>query len=92
MLPLDSWAGDAAGARGPLPGRRVRQGPTPVFHSRSEVPGHGPDRGRTVGPQQGFDDIPSMFDDVFHDTPWHIAEQRDEALAEAREYLGHDPK
>jgi 2-oxoisovalerate dehydrogenase E1 component alpha subunit len=43
-------------------------------------------------PQQGFDNIPSMFDDVFHDTPWHIAEQREEALAEAREYLGHDPK
>jgi 2-oxoisovalerate dehydrogenase E1 component alpha subunit len=43
-------------------------------------------------PGQGFDNIPSMFEDVYHDTPWHLAEQRDEALAEAREYLGHDPK
>jgi len=43
-------------------------------------------------PQQGFDDIPSMFEDVFADVPWHIAEQRDQALAEAREYLGRDPK
>ena len=43
-------------------------------------------------PEQGFDNIPSMFEDVYHDTPWHLAEQRDEALAEAREYLGHDPK
>ncbi|MFL6853122.1 MAG: thiamine pyrophosphate-dependent dehydrogenase E1 component subunit alpha, partial [Sphingomicrobium sp.] len=43
-------------------------------------------------PQQGFDNIPSMFEDVFHDTPWHLAEQRDQALDEAREYLGHDPK
>lgn len=41
---------------------------------------------------QGFDNIPSMFEDVYSDTPWHIAEQRDEALAEAREFLGHDPK
>ena len=43
-------------------------------------------------PGQGFDNIPSMFEDVYHDTPWHLAEQRDEALAEAREYLGRDPK
>lgn len=42
-------------------------------------------------PQQGFDDIPSMFEDVFADVPWHIAEQREEALGEAREYLGRDP-
>ena len=25
-------------------------------------------------------------------TPWHLAEQRDQALDEAREFLGHDPK
>jgi len=43
-------------------------------------------------PGQGFDNIPSMFEDVYHDTPWHLAEQRDEALDEAREYLGHEPK
>ena len=43
-------------------------------------------------PQQGFDDIPSMFEDVFADVPWHIAEQREQALAEAREYLGREPK
>ena len=42
-------------------------------------------------PQQGFDDIPSMFDDVYAEVPWHIAEQRDEALGEAREFLGRDP-
>ena len=41
-------------------------------------------------PQQGFDNISSMFEDVFADVPWHIAEQRDEALAEAREFLGRD--
>ena len=40
--------------------------------------------------EQGFDNIGSMFEDVFADVPWHIAEQRDEALAEAREYLGRD--
>ena len=33
-----------------------------------------------------------MFEDVFAETPWHLAEQRDEALAEAREFLGHEPK
>jgi len=43
-------------------------------------------------PQQGFDNIPSMFEDVYASTPWHLAEQRDEALAEAREFLGRDPK
>jgi len=42
-------------------------------------------------PQQGFDNIPSMFEDVYADMPWHIAEQRDQALAEAREFLGRDP-
>jgi 2-oxoisovalerate dehydrogenase E1 component alpha subunit len=42
-------------------------------------------------PQQGFEDIPSMFEDVFAEVPWHIAEQREEALGEAREYLGRDP-
>jgi 2-oxoisovalerate dehydrogenase E1 component alpha subunit len=41
-------------------------------------------------PDQGFDNIGSMFEDVYADIPWHIAEQRDQALAEAREYLGHD--
>ena len=43
-------------------------------------------------PGQGFDHISSMFEDVYADVPWHIAEQRDEALDEAREYLGHEPK
>ena len=41
-------------------------------------------------PGQGFDNIGTMFEDVFADVPWHIAEQRDEALAEAREFLGRD--
>ena len=41
-------------------------------------------------PQQGFDRIGSMFEDVFADTPWHLAEQRDAALGEARTYLGRD--
>ena len=43
-------------------------------------------------PDQGFDDIPSMFEDVYASTPWHLAEQRDASLAEAREYLGRDPE
>jgi len=43
-------------------------------------------------PQQGFDNIGSMFDDVFADTPWHLIEQREAALAEAREFLGHEPQ
>ena len=44
-----------------------------------------------VLPDQGFTNIASMFEDVYGDTPWHIAEQRDEALAEAREFLGREP-
>ena len=36
-------------------------------------------------PQQGKDDIGSMFDDVYADVPWHLAEQREEALDEARD-------
>jgi len=43
-------------------------------------------------PDQGFENIPSMFDDVFADTPWHLKEQLEQSLAEAREYLGHEPK
>ncbi|HEU5285894.1 MAG TPA: 3-methyl-2-oxobutanoate dehydrogenase (2-methylpropanoyl-transferring) subunit alpha [Sphingomicrobium sp.] len=35
-------------------------------------------------PQQGKDDIGSMFEDVYADMPWHIAEQRDAALAESK--------
>ena len=42
--------------------------------------------------QQGFENIGSMFEDVFADVPWHIAEQRDQALNEAREFLGRDPR
>ncbi len=41
---------------------------------------------------QGFDNIASMFEDVYATTPWHVAEQRDAALEEAREYLGRDVK
>jgi 2-oxoisovalerate dehydrogenase E1 component alpha subunit len=33
-------------------------------------------------PQQGKDFIETMFDDVYADVPWHIAEQRDQALSE----------
>jgi len=36
-------------------------------------------------PQQGKDDVRSMFDDVYADVPWHIAEQREQALAEGRD-------
>ena len=43
-------------------------------------------------PQQGFDNIGSMFDDVYAVTPWHLIEQREAALAEAREFLGHEPQ
>jgi 2-oxoisovalerate dehydrogenase E1 component alpha subunit len=41
-------------------------------------------------PQQGFDRIGSMFEDVYADTPWHLAEQREAALDEARTYLGRE--
>jgi 2-oxoisovalerate dehydrogenase E1 component alpha subunit len=30
-----------------------------------------------------WDEIPSMFEDVFEELPWHLREQRDQALAEA---------
>ena len=35
-------------------------------------------------PDQGKDDIGSMFDDVYADVPWHLAEQREAALDENR--------
>jgi 2-oxoisovalerate dehydrogenase E1 component alpha subunit len=34
-------------------------------------------------PEQGNDDIGSMFEDVYADVPWHLAEQREQALNEA---------
>src|SRR4051812_46478834 len=34
-------------------------------------------------PEQGKDDIGSMFKDVYAEVPWHLAEQRDEALSES---------
>ena len=30
-------------------------------------------------------DVASMFDDVFEELPWHLKEQRDQAIAEAAE-------
>jgi 2-oxoisovalerate dehydrogenase E1 component alpha subunit len=33
-------------------------------------------------PQQGKDNVESMFEDVYSTIPWHLAEQRDQALAE----------
>src|SRR3982750_2906875 len=33
-------------------------------------------------PEQGKDNIESMFDDVYADVPWHLAEQREQALDE----------
>jgi len=35
-------------------------------------------------PEQGKSDIGSVFEDVYADMPWHIAEQRDAALEEQR--------
>jgi 2-oxoisovalerate dehydrogenase E1 component alpha subunit len=35
-------------------------------------------------PEQGKDDIGSMFEDVYAEMPWNIAEQRDAALDESR--------
>jgi 2-oxoisovalerate dehydrogenase E1 component alpha subunit len=36
-------------------------------------------------PEQGKDDVGSMFDDVYAEVPWHLAEQREQALAEGGE-------
>jgi 2-oxoisovalerate dehydrogenase E1 component alpha subunit len=36
-------------------------------------------------PQQGKDNIGSMFDDVYEEVPWHLAEQREQALSESRD-------
>ena len=36
-------------------------------------------------PQQGNENIESMFEDVYAEVPWHLREQRDEALTEARD-------
>ncbi len=33
-------------------------------------------------PEQGKDDVGSMFEDVYAQVPWHLAEQRDQALSE----------
>ena len=35
-------------------------------------------------PDQGKDNVESMFDDVYAEVPWHLAEQRDAALSEGR--------
>jgi len=35
-------------------------------------------------PEQGKDGIETMFEDVYADVPWHIAEQREAALEEGR--------
>jgi 2-oxoisovalerate dehydrogenase E1 component alpha subunit len=46
--------------------------------------------GMGVLSSQGFERIGSMFEDVYADIPWHLGEQRDAALGEARIYLGRD--
>ena len=35
-----------------------------------------------VLPEQGKDNIESMFDDVYAEVPWHLAEQRDAVAAD----------
>ncbi|MBA3525446.1 MAG: 3-methyl-2-oxobutanoate dehydrogenase (2-methylpropanoyl-transferring) subunit alpha [Pseudomonadota bacterium] len=37
-----------------------------------------------VLPEQGKDNIESIFDDVYAEVPWHLAEQREQSLDEAR--------
>jgi 2-oxoisovalerate dehydrogenase E1 component alpha subunit len=41
--------------------------------------------GLGILPQQGKDNIESMFDDVYAELPWNLVEQRDEAVAEGRD-------
>ena len=36
-----------------------------------------------VLPEQGTENIESIFDDVYADVPWHLAEQREQSLAES---------
>ncbi|HEY0311252.1 MAG TPA: 3-methyl-2-oxobutanoate dehydrogenase (2-methylpropanoyl-transferring) subunit alpha, partial [Allosphingosinicella sp.] len=36
-------------------------------------------------PDQGKDDIGSMFEDVYAEVPWNLAEQREQALGESRD-------
>jgi 2-oxoisovalerate dehydrogenase E1 component alpha subunit len=36
-------------------------------------------------PEQGKDGVETMFDDVYAEVPWHIAEQREQALDEGRD-------
>ena len=36
-------------------------------------------------PEQGKHDVGSMFEDVYADVPWHLAEQREQALSEGRD-------
>ena len=36
-------------------------------------------------PEQGKDGIETMFDDVYAEVPWHIAEQRDERCPRSRD-------
>jgi len=36
-------------------------------------------------PEQGKDNVETMFDDVYADVPWHLAEQREAALEEGRD-------
>jgi 2-oxoisovalerate dehydrogenase E1 component alpha subunit len=38
-----------------------------------------------VLPEQGRDNIGSMFDDVYADVPWNLVEQRDQAVSEGRD-------
>jgi 2-oxoisovalerate dehydrogenase E1 component alpha subunit len=38
-----------------------------------------------VLPEQGRDNIESMFDDVYADVPWNLAEQREQAVSEGRD-------
>ncbi|MCL6679241.1 3-methyl-2-oxobutanoate dehydrogenase (2-methylpropanoyl-transferring) subunit alpha [Sphingomonas sp. RG327] len=38
-----------------------------------------------VLPEQGRDNIESMFDDVYADVPWNLVEQRDQAVSEGRD-------
>lgn len=77
LIALGEWDEDRHAAL-------VKDADTRVRAAQKEAEAQG------ILPQQGFDRIGSMFEDVYSETPWHLAEQREAALGEARTYLGRD--
>ena len=74
-------AAEGASDRARRMGRGAARGDRPPKPTRRSAPRRRKPRSSASCREQGKDNIGSMFDDVYAEVPWHLAEQRDTGAA-----------